>query len=672
MRLSAMLAGRIELALAYSLAVPDEIEAEPLIEPAPVTVQATPAEAPAPAGPPVPPMEPATPGVRRSTRTRVQAKPAYEPSFTGKKYEAAATQLDYPDVLHPDAHLLFSQLTEEVQPEAVAVIMTQLSLRAGLKKWGKEAEAAAKGEMKQLHMRNNFQPVHLKDLTEKEKASILESHMFLKQKRDDSIKGRTVAGGNKQKDFISKEDSSSPTVATESVLLTCAIDAQEGRDVAVVDIPNAFIQTKAELPEHQVLLRLRGMLADFLVDMFPETYKEYRFQDKKGVSNLIVRCLNAIYGTVIASLLFYRKFRGTLEANGFEVNPYDPCVANRDVDGKQQTAVWHVDDCKLSCVNVKVQDEFIEVLRQEYESIFEDGSGKMTVQRGKKLKYLGMNLDFSTPGICKITMPEYIAEILQAWQSVAPEEKGTKDSATPKDLFAIDEKCEKLHSGQKEKFHRIVAKILFATKRARPDTGTAMSYLTTRVREPDRNDWRKLSHLMQYIRATKDLPLILGADGTGILKWYVDGSYTVHPNMRGHTGGGLTLGRGFPISASTKQKMNTRSSTESELVAVHDLMPSILWTRYFLEEQGYAVNENLILQDNISAMLLEKNGKASSSKRTKHINIRFFFVTDMVRKGKVTPTRCPTTEMIGDFWTRPTQGSLFRKHRDLIMGVEPK
>jgi hypothetical protein len=72
---------------------------------------------------------------------------------------------------------------------------------------------------------------------------VLESHMFLKEKRDGSLKGRTVAGGNKQRDYISKEDASSPTVATEAVLLSCIIDAKEGRDVAVIDIPNAFIQT---------------------------------------------------------------------------------------------------------------------------------------------------------------------------------------------------------------------------------------------------------------------------------------------------------------------------------------------------------------------------------------------------------------------------------------------
>ena len=139
--------------------------------------------------------------------------------------------------------------------------------------------------------------------------------------------------------------------------------------------------------------------------------------------------------------------------------------------------------------------------------------------------------------------------------------------------------------------------------------------------------------------------------------------------MQGHTGGGLTLGRGFPIVTSTKQKVNTRSSTESELVGVDDMMPLILWTRYFLKEQGYNVSDNVIFQDNKSTMLLERNGRASSSKRTKHINVRYFFITDRITKGEVRVQWCPTKDMVADFMTKPLQGSLFKKFRDLIMGA---
>jgi len=133
----------------------------------------------------------------------------------------------------------------------------------------------------------------------------------------------------------------------------------------------------------------------------------------------------------------------------------------------------------------------------------------------------------------------------------------------------------------------------------------------------------------------------------------------------------MSLGRGFPIVSSTKQKLNTQSLTETELVGADEFMPAICWTRYFMEEQGYQVSDNVLYQDNKSAILMEKNGKASSSNRTKHINVPYFFITDRIQKGEVSVAWCPTGDMIGDFMTKPLQGALFKKFRDQIMGVIP-
>jgi hypothetical protein len=131
--------------------------------------------------------------------------------------------------------------------------------------------------------------------------------------------------------------------------------------------------------------------------------------------------------------------------------------------------------------------------------------------------------------------------------------------------------------------------------------------------------------------------------------------------MRGHTGGGLTMGTGFPIIGSWKQKLNTRSLTESKIVGVDNMMPLILWTHYFLIAQGYQVNDNVVYQDNRSVILLERNGKASSSKRTKHINVLYFFVMDRVAKGKICLEWCPTGDMVVDFMTKPLQGTNFKR-----------
>ena len=142
-------------------------------------------------------------------------------------------------------------------------------------------------------------------------------------------------------------------------------------------------------------------------------------------------------------------------------------------------------------------------------------------------------------------------------------------------------------------------------------------------------------HMMRYIKGTRTLLLILSANRSGVLKWWVDASFAVYPNMREHSGRSFSLGRGFPIVGSTKQKLNTHSSTETELVVVDDFMQAICWIRYFLKVQGYIILDNVLFQDNRSSILLEKNGKDSSSKRTKHINVWYLFITDRVSQGDV-------------------------------------
>jgi hypothetical protein len=119
-----------------------------------------------------------------------------------------------------------------------------------------------------------------------------------------------------------------------------------------------------------------------------------------------------------------------------------------------------------------------------------------------------------------------------------------------------------------------------------------------------------------------------------------------------------------------KQKINMRSSTESDLVGVDDAAPQMLWTRYLIEMQGYKVDVSMLNQDNLSAMLLEMNGKGSSIKRTKHINVRYFFIKDRIRSSEITMKHCPTGEMLGDYFTKHVQGRQFRKFRAQIQGIE--
>ena len=146
----------------------------------------------------------------------------------------------------------------------------------------------------------------------------------------------------------------------------------------------------------------------------------------------------------------------------------------------------------------------------------------------------------------------YINEIMECLDKSEPKSSSTKSSADPLDLFVFDKDCEKISEEKSETFHKLVANILFATKIARSDTGADIFYLTTRVRELDQSDWINMVHLFKYVRGAIDILLIISAYKSGILKWYIYGSHAVHPNMRGHTGVVLTMGRGLPISVSSK------------------------------------------------------------------------------------------------------------------------
>jgi hypothetical protein len=222
-----------------------------------------------------------TAGLRRSTRVKLQPK-LYEPTMRGLKYSYAVTQLETRGVLHPDSHMFVQEDFYQSDPNVMVHIMTQLSLKSCLKQWGDKAYAAFTSKMKQPHFRNTFKPKHWSELSKTQRQTVLESHMFLKEKRDSSLKGRTVAGGNKQRDYISKEDASSPTVPTEGVLLSCITNAEEERDVVVIDVPNAFIQTRVEDEGDMAIIKICGVLVYILVKIAPNIYKSYVTTDKKG------------------------------------------------------------------------------------------------------------------------------------------------------------------------------------------------------------------------------------------------------------------------------------------------------------------------------------------------------------------------------------------------------
>ena len=165
------------------------------------------------------------------------------------------------------------------------------------------------------------------------------------------------------------------------------------------------------------------------------------------------------------------------------------------------------------------------------------------------------------------------------------------------------------------------------------------------------------------------MPRIVLAEDMSVIKTWVDASYAVHTDMKSHTGGAVSLGRGLITASSNKQKLNTKSSTEAELVGASDYLPAAIWSKMFIESKGYKIEVNKFYQDKQITMKFEKNGRNSCGKQLRHINIRYFRIKDRLNKERIEVVHCPTHIMVANFFTKPLQGALFKKLRDIIMGI---
>jgi hypothetical protein len=270
-------------------------------------------------------------------------------------------------------------------------------------------------------------------------------------------------------------------------------------------------------------------------------------------------------------------------------------------------------------------------------------------------------MEFNDDGTLEVSMIIYLKNVISEFPEMI---KGKSATPAAEHLFTIreDKEARPLNEEQALAFHHTVAQLLFMATRVRRDIQTAVAFLTTRVKNPD-----ELKRMLKYLNGTKYLKLRLSVDVLGLLKWFVDASHNTHWDCRGHGGAMFTMGRGAATSYSRKLKLNSRSSTETELLKSDMYMPEMLWSLNFIRAQGYEPECVGLYQDNISTQLLIKNGRFSSGKTTKHKKAKFFFIKDRVNSGEIRVIDCPAEEMWADVLTKPLQGMAFRSMRSQLM-----
>lgn len=527
-----------------------------------------------------------------------------------------------------------------------------LTVKQAATQFGHATEDAVAAEIQQMLDLKVWEPVRFGSLTAEQRASTIWSSIFLKEKKRadgsfDKLKARLVASGNQQ-DRSLYESVSSPTVTLTHVLLGAGIAAEERRRVCTADIVGAYLKVPMSGPA--VHVRLPAFVANVLCTLRPEL-QPLRLKD----GTIVVKLLKAMYGCVESSKLLFQRIQTTLQAAGFKPNPHDECVLNHGQGATQCTIHLYVDDLLITSRDEAAITSVLDTLAAVF--------GPIKATHGPRHDYLGMTLDFSTPGECRLAMEGFVQELLEGCDA--------RCYSTPAASYLHEFRASSplLPASEARQFHTNVAKLLYLAKRTRPDVLLVASFLATRVREATEDDEKKLARALGYLRGTADFALTLRFRGVEKVEAFVDASYAIHADKKSQTGGLFSAGGGCFGATSSKQKIVAKSSTEAELIAASDFSGEIISLKAFLKEQGYEVKPITVWQDNMSTLTLIARG-GQASKRSKHIDVRYFYLKDRVAIGDLLFQHKPAGQMTADILTKPLSGELFKTLRRKLLGME--
>ena len=595
-----------------------------------------------------------TANIITGVRSRTAATQPNIGKFGGKKYNLNMLNIGQ------DAFARFEHIKAGLYNTTVGICFTQMSAGKGIKLYGAKAVAAMFKEYKQLDDLKVLGRLNPDLLTPEQKRNALRAVNLIKIKRCGKVKGRTCANGSPQRKYIPREEATSPTLSMEALMGLLLINAYEGRDVAIFDVPGAYLHAK--IPDSKfAILKIEGEFVDIMCDVNPEYKEDVRYENGKKV--LYVQILRALYGMIESALLWYNLYTEVLLKEGFEINPYDRCVANKIINDKQCSIGWYVDDNILSHIDPTVVDSVIALIEQYFPGL--------VIERGKSLNFLGMELEFLKDGKVNLGLVQYIKGMIEELEEALLPFNENLDREYPhpaaKWLLTTNADAKALDEPRSDIYRKFVAKLIWVMKRGRPDVEPTNSFLCTRVKRPDKDDWHKFKRCMCWIKQTATDVRTIGADNLLDMLVMIDSAHAVHDDMRGHTGGITSYGTGIIDQKSSKQKMNTRSSTETEHVGTSEYLPKPIFFELFMEAQGYKPKMTLA-KDNQSEIRMLINGKESCTSNSKHVAIKYFWCTDRIKNGNIKVRHCPTEKMVADYMSKPLQGKLFHTFRNVIMG----
>ena len=512
--------------------------------------------------------------------------------------------------------------TEQQDPSSVAAAMSS----PHKSKWQKAMER----EMESLHSNEVWDLVKPPP-----NQKIVGSKWIFKRKVDvdgtvERYKARLVAQGCTQKFGLDYEETFSPVVRFESIRFVVALGAQHKLQLHQMDVSTAF---------------LHGELTDEVYMKQPEGFIE------TGKEDLVCRLKRSIYGLRQSPRCWNHALDGKLKEMEFKQTSSDPCLyVSFDSEGVLFLVAVYVDDIVLGGKSKAKMDAVKEELSKKFEM----------KDLGPLHHFLGVKvIQDQLTGVIWIGQSSYTEKILQKFGM-----NDSKSVSTPvnPDVKLVPNESPDVVCNQ-PMYQAIVGSLLYLSTKTRPDIAYAVSSVARFCANPTKEHWTAVKRILRYLKGTSNLGLLYREDTPAEITGYSDADWAGDVGDRKSTSGYVFILGGAAISwKSNKQTCVALSTAEAEYVALSAAAQEAMWLQQLASDLlNKNIRETTILEDNQSAICLAKNQQVHG--RTKHIDIKYHFIHDLVEAGRIKLTYCASEDMVADMFTKGLHIKQFEKLR---------
>lgn len=461
-------------------------------------------------------------------------------------------------------------------------------------------------------------------LSEVNGKKVLTSKWVFKVKDDGRYKARLVVRGCQQEYGIDYEETFSPVINTSALRIMFKIAAMKNYKIKKFDIKTAFLY--GELKNEEIYMKL------------PEGYTE--------IKNKLCKLKKALYGLKQAPLRWNEYFKEFLKKKGLLSLKTEQCIF-KNKSGTLILAIY-VDDGMIIGESEEEINDLLDGLKEKFEM----------VEYKKVTTFLGIEITQNEEGI-KISQGKYTGNILNKFRM---------EEAKPANTPMTSNKVEKeANRNEKYPYREVVGSLLYLTNKTRPDIAYAVNYGSRKIENPTDQDVQNVKQIMKYLKSTKEEGIIYKRkEDTFELIAYSDADFAGDEETRKSTTGYVVYFGEGPISwCSRKQPIVALSSTEAEYIAAADCVKELLYLKSLIEELLEIEVKVTLNVDNQSAIRIIKNGQFN--RRSKHIDVRYHFISEKVNDGIIKIKYCATEEQIADIFTKPLGKCKFKKHKNCLV-----